>query len=62
MRLYIEGHSVKMGYAITPSLSDDECSQQSFAASQEVRPVRFLANRRRAIALVTRWNRRFATE
>lgn len=61
MRLYIEGHNRKNGYAIARSWSDTECGTLSAATPDEMKPVRYVQNSRRAIALVARRNRRFAT-
>lgn len=61
MRLYIEGHNHKNGYAIARSWSDAECSVLPAATPGEMKPVRYLQNSVLANALVERWNRRFAT-
>lgn len=61
MRLYIEGHNHRQGYAIARSWSDAECSRLPVATAQELKPVRFVASRLRAHSLVERWNSRFAT-
>lgn len=60
MRLYIEGHNHKNGYAIARSWSDAECSTLPAATPGEMRPVRYVHGRQQAFALVARWNRRFA--
>lgn len=61
MRLYIEGHSVKKGYAISREMSDAECSKQPSARAVELTPLRFVSNIRKAKGLVERYNQRFAT-
>lgn len=48
MRLYLEGHNHRRGYAISMELVD-------------AAPVRFYTNLRRARRLVERFNRRFGT-
>ena len=61
MRLYCEGHSVSKGWAISRTWSEPECSSLPCAQEDELMPVRFIRSRERAMALVERWNRRFAT-
>lgn len=61
MRLYIEGHSVRRGHAISRKWSNAECSTLPPATPDELRPVRFIDGLDRAKRLVERWNRRFAT-
>lgn len=61
MRLYIEGHSIKRGVAISKSWSNVECSTLPPATPEDLRPVRFVDGFDRAKKLVDRWNRRFAT-
>ena len=61
MRLYIEGHAARRGYVISRTWSDDECRQLPPMNDEEAKPVRFINSRRKAFALVSRWNRRFAT-
>lgn len=61
MRLYIEGHHPQKGYAITREWSDQECSTLRIATDEELKPVRFVAVKGKAMTLVSKWNRRFAT-
>lgn len=61
MKLYIEGHNSKRGYAISRSWSDAECAAMPAATEDDITPVRFIRERARAFALVQRFNRRFAT-
>lgn len=61
MRLYIEGHNRESGYAISKQWSDAECSALPAAKVEDLRPVRFITSLRRAIIVIARWNRRFAT-
>lgn len=61
MRLYIEGHSAKQGYAISREWSDAECSKLPCAVAVDLVPLRFLSNIDKAKALVERYNQRFAT-
>ncbi len=61
MRLYIEGHNAKRGYGISLTWSDEECTSLPTATADHLRPVRFVVHRHRAVALVERWNRRFAS-
>lgn len=61
MRLYIEGHNHKRGYAISREWSDAECSCLPCAAPSDVQPVKYVTSRARAFQVVARWNRRFAT-
>lgn len=61
MRLYVEGHLPRQGYAISRSWSDAECSALPLPDEGELKPVRFVRSRKRAFEMVERWNRRFAT-
>lgn len=61
MRLYIEGHSVRRGHAISRKWSNAECSTLPPATPDELKPVRFVSELGHAKHLVERWNRRFAT-
>ncbi len=61
MRLYIEGHSRRLGYAISREWADAECSKLASAQADELMPVRFVWERDKAFRLVARWNRRFST-
>lgn len=61
MRLQIEGHAPRQGYAISKAWSDHECSTLSHSTDEELKPVRWVSCKDKAFALVERWNRRFAT-
>lgn len=61
MRIYIEGHNHRLGYAIAREWTDTECSRLPAVESDEIKPVRFVKERNKAFRLVARWNRRFAT-
>ena len=61
MRLYIEGHSVHKGYAISQAWSDKENSTLAPATQAELQPVRFVMDHRKAALLVERWNKQFST-
>lgn len=64
MRLYIEGHSPRHGYAISKTWSDQECRMlppPTDGETDETKPVRWVECRKKAFTLVERWNRRFAT-
>lgn len=61
MRLFIDGHNAKRGYALALTWSDAECRQLPPATDGEMRPVRFIASKAKAEALVARFNRRYAT-
>lgn len=61
MRLYIEGHNVRKGWAISRTWSDEECSILPYPSAEELDPIRFIKSREKAIRLVYRWNRRYAT-
>ena len=60
MRLYIEGHNVRLGYAISREFSVDEC--RALDPCEPEKPVRYYkGSLREARRLVDRWNRMFAT-
>lgn len=61
MRLYVEGHNIRKGWAISKEWSDAECRALPVPTEQELLPVRFIQSRRRALQIVERWNLRFAT-
>ena len=61
MKLYCEGHIFNKGWAISRIWSEAECRSLPYPQADELRPVRFIGSRERAMALVERWNRRFAT-
>jgi hypothetical protein len=62
MRLYIEGHNVRLGYLISREFSDDECRAPGPCKPEEIAPVRhYNGSLREARRLVDRWNRMFAT-
>jgi hypothetical protein len=62
MRLFIEGHAHRRGYAIARAWSNAECRALPAATEKEAKPVRYVVNHKRARALVERWNRRFASQ
>lgn len=61
MRLYVAAHILRYGYSIDRCWSDEECAALPAGTEDELRPVRFIQNRKRAFEFVARWNRRFAT-
>lgn len=61
MRLYIEGHNSKKGYAISVEWSDLECSLMKFANDEELKPVRFISSIEKSKNLVKRFNSRYGT-
>lgn len=67
MRLFIEGHNVKHGYAISKCYTDPEimvhCErvEQGNDQPDTGEPLKFIKSRERAKELVSRYNRRFAT-
>lgn len=61
MRLYIQGHHHKQGYIIAREWSDFECRTLPAPTEEELKPVRFMQNIKKANKLVSRWNGRFAT-
>lgn len=60
MRIYISGHAPRRGYAIEVEYSNEECSALA-TVPFEGGPVKWIADRKRAFAVVSRWNRRYAT-
>lgn len=64
MKLFIEGHNVKRGYAVSVQYSSSEISAMPSEAANDPpdAPVRFYQNGRVAERVVSRFNRRFATE
>jgi hypothetical protein len=60
MKLFLEGHAPKLGYAISRKWNDAECSNLSLDDSK-IAPVRYIKSRERAQRFVSRWNRLFAT-
>ena len=62
MRLYVEGHHVRLGYVISREYSADECRALDPCNTEEIAPVRYYkGSLRDARRLVDRWNRMFAT-
>jgi len=71
MKLIIEGHSIRNGYAaVSRTYSDTEISQVSsdninkgvdVNSGLDEKPLRFFTNKDRAKRFVERYNRRFAT-
>ena len=57
MRLYIEGHNHRLGYAIAGTWSDDEIRRLPWPADDELAPVRFIQSLAQARRLVERFNR-----
>ena len=57
MRLYIEGHNHRLGYAIAGAWSDDEIRRLPWPADDELAPVRFIQSLTQAQRLVERFNR-----
>jgi hypothetical protein len=62
MRLHIEGHNHRHGYAVSRIWSDAECSALPAATDDEIAPVRYFASRSRAERFVSRWNGCFAAQ
>ncbi|MEX6780529.1 hypothetical protein [Pseudomonas aeruginosa] len=60
MKLYLEGHNVRRGYAVGVTYCDEEILSLPASTEPEM-PVRFYENRRRAEAVIARFNRRFGT-
>lgn len=60
MKLYIEGHAVRKGWAISLCYSDEDIRCMEYTDVVE-KPLRFVRSREKAFKLVKRWNRRFAT-
>ena len=65
MRLYIQGHAPRLGYAVSRTWSVAECrafARGTVASNPEHdKPARFIQERERAFRFVDRWNRLFAT-
>jgi hypothetical protein len=63
MKLYLEGHNVKHGHAVSLQFSDAEISAMppETVLLEPDEPVRFYGNRRHADRVIGRFNRRFAT-
>lgn len=61
MRLYIEGHNAKQGYAISREWTDAECFKLPPASAGDLAPLRFVSHIDKARAMVARYNQRFAT-
>jgi hypothetical protein len=61
MKLFIEGHNVKRGYAVSVQYSDSEISAMPASIVAEA-PVRYYVNSSFAKRVVSRFNRRFANE
>jgi hypothetical protein len=61
MKLFIEGHAVRKGYAISLCYSDKEISAMEYTDEVD-KPLRFIQSRDKAFELVERWNRRFSNE
>jgi hypothetical protein len=55
--LYIEGHNVRKGFAVSRCWSDFDCSRMPPASEEEMQPVRFYSDGRYAKRVVERFNR-----
>ena len=64
MQLYLEGHNVKRGYAVSAQFAEHEISSMppETALLKPDAPVRFYRDRRYADRVIGRFNRRFATK
>jgi len=64
MKLYLEGHNAKRGYAVSIQYADHEISAMppETALLEPDAPVRFYCDRRHANRVIGRFNRRFATK
>jgi hypothetical protein len=62
MKLYLEGHNVKLGHAVSIQYSNAEVSAMPPETSllKPDAPVRFFSNRRHADRVISRFNRRYA--
>lgn len=60
MKLYVEGHSVHRGWAISCYWPREEILALPFPTEQELKPVKFIESREKALRVVERWNRRFS--
>ncbi|MGG2621736.1 hypothetical protein [Pseudomonas aeruginosa] len=61
MQLFLEGHNVKRGYAVSVQLSNHEImAMPAIVGDERIAPVRFYQNRRYADRVISRFNRRFA--
>ncbi|KRP87425.1 hypothetical protein TX25_26035 [Pseudomonas lactis] len=63
MKLYLEGHNVKRGYAVSVQFTECQISAMApqTALIEPDGPVRFYRDRRYADRVIERFNRRFAT-
>lgn len=61
MRLYIEGHNHKHGYAVSREYSDAECSKLALVVADDLDPRRFVPCLRKAKRFVRLWNAMYAT-
>jgi hypothetical protein len=61
MRLYIEGHNHKRGYAVSRTWSDAECSTMPPVAPDKLLAIRYFQNPKKARRFVQRWNGLYAT-
>ncbi|MFU5648713.1 hypothetical protein ACM7UX_31280 [Pseudomonas aeruginosa] len=63
MQLYLEGHNVHRGYAVSIQYADCEITAMpSVMGDAQIEPVRYYKNRRRADRVIVRSNRRFGTK
>jgi len=61
MKLYIEGHNVRKGWAISMCWTDAEISAMECTDVVDP-PIKFVKSREKAFKLVERWNRRYSNE
>ena len=64
MKLFLAGHNVKRGHAVSVQFATHEISAMppETALLDPDPPVRFYRNRRYAESVIERFNRRYATE
>jgi hypothetical protein len=63
MQLYLEGHNVSRGYAVSVQLADSEIiAMPAVVDDEKIEPVRYYENRRHADRVIARFNRRFSTQ
>lgn len=61
MRLYIEGHAVSKGWAVSMCWTDAEIRAMEYTDIVDP-PIKFVQSRDKAFELIERWNRRFSNE
>ncbi|MBW6123138.1 hypothetical protein KZ843_09595 [Pseudomonas aeruginosa] len=63
MQLYLEGHNVNRGYAVSVQYADYEITAMPLVMGDEqIEPVRYYENRRHADRVIARFNRRLGTK